>query len=67
MTEPRQTEEKASDDRIHSVRWDRAVFERLERAAEVWSERDHISVSAADVIRTGAIKRADDILGPASA
>lgn len=70
MTEPRQqgqSEPVPQDDRIHAVRWDRDVFARLERAAEVWSEREHLSLTVADVIRTGAIRRADEILSAVEA
>ena len=63
MSDERQTEQ--TEDRIHAVRWDREVFARLEQAADRWAEQAHLSISVADVIRTGAIRRAEETLGPA--
>ena len=48
---------------IHPVRWDRETFDRLCEAAAVWSARDHLKLTVADVIRSGALRRADEILG----
>ena len=50
-----------------NVRWDPADLERIERAAEVLSARERLNLSAADIIRRGALKEADEILDPKAA
>ena len=49
---------------LHQVRWRAGDMERLKRAARVWSERDNLQLSVADVVRSGALEKADTILGP---
>jgi hypothetical protein len=48
-----------------SVRWLPSDLERVERAAQVLGARERIPMSAADIIRRGALKEADEILSAA--
>lgn len=53
--------------RVHSIQWRVADLERIEAAAQVLSNREHISVSMTDVIRRGAIREAEALLGSEAA
>ena len=43
--------DKASDDMIASIRWDRDEYERIELATTVVRERDHLDLSRAEFVR----------------
>lgn len=46
----------------HTVRWMIADYEAIEQAAKVLAAREHIEITPTDIIRSGAIRRADEIL-----
>lgn len=48
-----------------AVRWLPSDLERIERAAAVLSARERLSITAADIIRRGALKETDEILSAA--
>ncbi len=63
MTTDNQPEPAAPPRVIYPVRWAKEDFEKLERAAVVWKERDNLlRMTVADVIRAGAIRQAEEIL-----
>lgn len=49
------------ESRVLGIRWDAAELERLERAAELLSEREHFRVTMTDVIRRGTRRELDAI------
>jgi hypothetical protein len=64
MTEPEKPE---ATEKRHMVIWQLEDWEKLEAAAALMNEREHLSLIPADIIRSGAIRRAEEILGHASA
>ena len=55
------------EDKVHSVRWRVEQWQRLEQAAALLGEREVLNVSVSDIIRSGAMRRADEILGEVAA
>lgn len=58
------TEPGKATDRPHTIRWDLSDWERLEEAARVLGERQHLDLAPVDIIRSGARRFADEILSP---
>ena len=58
MAEP----SKAAADRPHTIRWDPADWDRIEEAAKVLAERQHMDLAAVDIIRSGTRRFVDEIL-----
>jgi len=65
MAEAGKEEAVTGAPRVHSVRWEDEDWQKLVKAAEALSDREHLSITATDIIRSGAIKRAEEILGAA--
>lgn len=63
MTAPGKTDE--TETRALTVRWPADHFEKIEEAARVLSERERYTVTPTDIIRSGAVLRAEEILGAA--
>jgi uncharacterized protein (DUF1778 family) len=59
---------ESQGDRGLTVRWKIADYELLEEAARVLGQREHLSITTTDIIRSGALRRAEEILSqPADA
>ena len=52
-------------DRKHTVIWSGEDWERLEAAARVFGQREHMDVAEVDIIRSGARRLAEEILASA--
>lgn len=63
MSDPRN--EAAPPDRGLTIRWKLADWDRIEEAARLLGEREHISITPTDIIRSGALRRAEEILASA--
>lgn len=57
----------ASGDRKHTVVWDLEEWRKLEAAAEALGQREGFKVIPADIIRSGALRRAEEVLSGAAA
>lgn len=47
--------------RSMTVSWPHDQWERIESAARILSEQEHFEVTPTDIIRSGAVRRADDV------
>jgi hypothetical protein len=63
MTDPAKTD----SGRKHTVIWKDEEWDKLERAAAALGEREHLGLAPLDIIRSGAIRRAEEILGETAA
>lgn len=63
MTVPGKTDEPET--RALTVRWSADQFEKIEEAARVLAAKTGASATPTDVIRFGAVQRAEEILGAA--
>jgi len=61
------TEHGKQEPQSHTVRWPQEDWERIKDAARALGEREHIPITPTDIIRSGAIRRADEILTAAQA
>ena len=48
-------------DVVRSQRWTADEWRRIGKAAERLGEREHLNLSHADIIKSGALRRADEI------
>ena len=53
------------DQKVHQVRWEADDWARILRTAEVLGDRDHLNLTATDIIRSGTLKLVEATLGPA--
>lgn len=56
------TESSKATDRPHTIRWDPEDWERIEEAAQLLGERQHLDLAAVDIIRSGTRRFVDEIL-----
>jgi hypothetical protein len=59
---PESSKPTETGSRGHTIKWDRADLARIEEAARVLSEREHLDLNATDIIRSGARRFAEEIL-----
>lgn len=64
MNEP--VKQEVTEEKVHAVKWRGEEWDRIEAAAAAMTEREHFPVSPTDIIRSGAVRRADEILGQAA-
>lgn len=55
-------EDLARAPRPHGIRWLPDDWAKLEAAAKILGDRENIEVTCTDIIRSGGIRRADEIL-----
>ena len=55
-------DKETSLDKHHPVRWKRDEWNRISEAATILRDREHIEITPTDIIRSGAIRRADEII-----
>jgi len=65
MTEPR-NESEVSPPKGLTIRWDGDLYERIEQAARVLSEREHLDVNTTDLIRRAVRREVEEILSHAA-
>lgn len=65
VASPEEPQETDGQTVSRSVRWLPSDLDRVERAAQVLGARERIPLTAADIIRRGALKEADEILSAA--
>jgi len=46
-----------------TIRWDAELFARIEQAAKVLSEREHLDITMTDIIRRATRREVEEILG----
>lgn len=63
MSEPEKPE---ATEKKHTVIWQGDDWEKLEKAARALNEREHLNLAPVDIIRSGALRRAEEILGAAT-
>lgn len=56
------TVKESREERALTIRFDASDFELIQEAARVLGEREHIKSTPTDVIRGGAVRRAQEIL-----
>lgn len=64
MTGPNKPSE-AVESRSLTIRWPAEDFAKIEEAAKAKSEQEQYTVTPTDIIRSGALMRANEILGAA--
>lgn len=52
--------------RKHTVVWDPEDWQRIEEAARVKSEQEHMDLLAVDIIRSGTRRYVEEVLGQAT-
>ena len=58
------TETDKPEPRNHAVRWKAEDWARIEEAARVKGEQEHLQLTATDIIRSGALRFVAEILSP---
>lgn len=48
--------------RNHPVRWSPEEWKKIEDAAHAWGEREHVNFTPTDVIRSGTMRRCEDLM-----
>jgi len=56
-----------AEERGLTIRWKIPDWERIQAAAQALSEREHFPVSPTDIIRSGAMRRVEEILSESPA
>jgi hypothetical protein len=51
--------------RVHGIRWLPDDWKKVEEAARVLGEREHLEITPTDIIRSGALRHAAEILNGA--
>ena len=58
--------EQADDEKSFTIRWKLHEWERIQEAVRTLTEREHFRHSPTDVIRSGAMRRVEEILNDAA-
>ena len=50
--------------KVYPVTWEAEDWQRILEAVRIWGEREHVSFTPADVIRSGTSRFVDELIGP---
>jgi hypothetical protein len=55
-----------TDEKVHAIKWRGQEWDRIELAAKALTDREHFTITPTDIIRSGAARRAEEILAEAA-
>ena len=61
------TDLEKAEPRVHGIRWLPDDWKKVEEAARIVGEREHMEITPTDIIRSGALRWASEILAGTNA